>query len=345
MEYTSARTPERVTPKFDRSIIGIPSENDEYTRGLTFFDPFTGVPSVHLTSEGSEDLSESLADVPSRLSNNPGIILSPERTQSSLYPCESPPYEPSRSSNNSSSRKVFTPQSASDFSGGLHPRLTSPKSVISSDSESSNRVSNVLHTSVSACASAGDSEAAHSQLLYRTPVQSRLTESRSETNASPTIYPSISEPIDPLQDMSDPRDTINIDWQDIRNLEKIMSFEHTCRQGMQERAYPHWDRLNAQNNQLIATPHSELAQGSERRMGLAPQAGTHPITAAIRTPKNPRSRSNPMGLSPSTSHPEERERAEEVRMMRRIGSCLPCLVNHEKVSEWRKQVYLSQEYH
>ena len=91
----------------DRGIFGIPNEDDEYTRGLTFiYDPSTGQPSAPSTSEESEDL----------------INTSPHKF--------------SISSDNTGSRIVYTPQSGSDDPTDLHSQVVSPKSVGSSDSGS-----------------------------------------------------------------------------------------------------------------------------------------------------------------------------------------------------------------
>ena len=91
----------------DRTILGIPNEDDEYTRGLIFFyDPSTGQPSAPSTSEESED------------------------------PVNASPYEPSVSSDNTGSRIVYTPQSDSYVPVDLHSQDVSPISVRSSESAS-----------------------------------------------------------------------------------------------------------------------------------------------------------------------------------------------------------------
>ena len=111
----------------DRTILGIPNEDDEYTRGLTFFiDPSTGQPSAPSTSEESED------------------------------PVPVSPYEPSVSSDNTGSRIVYTPQSDSDVPVDLHSQVVSPKSARSSDSGScQGKADRSPLPSVSACAAAG----------------------------------------------------------------------------------------------------------------------------------------------------------------------------------------------
>ena len=115
----------------DRTILGIPDENDEYTRGLIFsFDPSTGQPS---TSEESED------------------------------PIHASTHEPSISSNNTGSTIVYTPQSGSDVPAGSHSHVVSPKSVRSSDSGSSQgKADRPSPPSISGCATFGTSTASAS---------------------------------------------------------------------------------------------------------------------------------------------------------------------------------------
>ena len=59
-------------------------------------------------------------------------------------------------------------------------------------------------------------------------------------------------------------------------------------------------------------------------------------TRMTRTPKSAGTRHDPMGTRVSTKPGMDREKA---KMMRRIGVCLPCLVNHEPVSRLQKQPY------
>ena len=114
----------------DRTILGIPDENDEYTRGLIFsFDPSTGQPSTQSTSEESED---------------PFDVT----------------HEPSISSNHTGSHIVYTPQSGSDFPVGLHSQVVSPKSIGTSDSGScQGKADRPSPPSTSACATFGTSTA------------------------------------------------------------------------------------------------------------------------------------------------------------------------------------------
>lgn len=158
---------ESATLDIDRTIFGIPNENDEFTRGLNFFfDPSTGQPSIHSTSEESEDL------------------------------VETSPYEPSMSSNNTGSHIIYTPQSGSDGPAELHSRVVSPRSVGSSDGGSCHGTTDHPHPpSVSACATFGTSTASASPLSASAMDVDSLSvaESSTQTNMSPAVNLTFSE--------------------------------------------------------------------------------------------------------------------------------------------------------
>lgn len=303
-DHITFRPIDRMSLSFDRSIIGIPAEDDDFTRGLTFFfDPSTGQPSVHSTSEESEDLGET------------------------------PPYEPSLSSNTTSSHKVLTPPSVLDASAGLHPRIVSSRSGGSSDGGSSDRGPHRQQSpSVSARVSAGTSQAASSPILVQTPTYTEG--SPTATPMSPTVDSPIPEPFGPHQDLSDPRAIIDIDRNDVRCLEEIMSLEGQSRPGNSARLSDEMDLGDAETNQSLVPFHSEDLQDSETSDGeVRKKIGISPKGLAIRTSSAPRSRSNPTGLPESTKNGVKKAKSSETtKLMRQLGVCLPCLVNHEKVS-------------
>ena len=168
----------------DRTILGIPNDHDEYNRGLTFFfDPSTGQPSVHSTSEEPED------------------------------PVKNSPYESSMSSNHTGSRIVYTPQSGSDVPAGLHSQVVSPQPARSSDCGSSHGGSchgtadRPQPPSVSACATFGTNTTSAST--------ASTMESFSPTNLSPLDNLLVPE-------YSGSFETMSLDQDDFKYLECIM---------------------------------------------------------------------------------------------------------------------------
>ena len=194
-------SPDGVFSHFDRSILGIPSEDDEFTRGLIFsFDPTTGQPSVASTSQGSEGLGERLSG------------------------------EASRSSHKTSSPKVFTPQSVSDATSSLHPQIASPRSVESFDRGSPRRELHCPHTlSVSACASAGTSSAAASPVSSQTPTHLPAVDSYGATTMLPSVNSFVNEPWGNHGSMLDPRTIIDCNEDDFAKLEDILNQEDPSR--------------------------------------------------------------------------------------------------------------------
>lgn len=237
----------------DRTILGIPNENDEYTRGLTFFyDPSTGQPSAPSTSEESED------------------------------PINASPYEPSVSSDNTGSRIVYTPQSDSDVPVDLDSQVVSP--VRSSDSGScQGKADRTPLPSVSACATAGTTTAPASPTSVVHVDSLPAAGSFTPMNLSLTV------------NLMDPNElgpsNMNLDQDDIEFLKDAM------KKSMEE----------------------EVSQRKGMRM--------------TRTPKSGRTRHDPIGPRGSTkTGTEKAQLIEKTKMMRRLGVCLPCLVNHEPVS-------------
>ena len=233
-------------------------------------------------------------------------------------PVETPLYEPSQSSNNTSSRKVYTPQSASDAPSDLHHCAMS---VESSNGESHDSGADQPRPlSVSARASFDASEIRPSSNSIQMPKGSPTVESPASTMMSPAVDLPIPDRFDPLQGMS-PRSIIDLEPNDIKCLEVIMSSDDQCR--------PIADEQSAD------LPLSNIAQGSQLDYEETPQrTGTHKTKVVMRTPRGSRPRSNPMEPRLSTKDGKDKAKAiDKVKMMRKIGVCLPCLVNHEPVSD------------
>ena len=296
------RPHDRVSFDFDRSIIGIPAENDEFNRGLKFyFDPSTGQPSVHSTSEESEVLGET------------------------------PPYEPSRSSDNTTSCKINTPQSVSDIPGGLQPQAVELTSVEFSDGESSEcGADHPYPPSVSAGASVGAIEAAPSPETLQEATNLLTAGSSTVTAMSPTFGPSVDTPSDPLEDTSGPRGVINIDQNDVGFLERIMRAPLSAQM----------DLVHALFGQSIAPPHPESQSSEAKHLEVPQRTLRHTRTVAVRKPKSPRARLDPMGPRPTNRDTTDKAKTEKAKM-RLIGVCLPCLVNHERVCSFQKDLCLS----
>ena len=245
----------------NRTILGIPADDDEYTRGLIFFDPSIGQSSTLSRSEESED------------------------------PRETPPYEPSQSSNNTSSRKVYTPQSDSDNSAGFIHRALSSQSGGSADGESGLSQAEHPHPpSVSVCATFGTSDAASSPKSFVERDDQPTAENFSATTMSSPVNLWFSGYPGPSEHTSNIRAGFNLEQDDIDYLENMMS---------QDTRY----------------------DSVHQRRG----------SRTTRTPKAAGPRLDPMGLRASTKSRIDRAQIEKVKMMRRIGVCLPCLVNHEPV--------------
>ena len=283
-------------PTLNRRFLGIPAEHDEFSRGLIFFsDPSTGQPSLHSTGQESESRGEN------------------------------PAYQHSQSSNDTSSHIVFTPQSTSDSSDGPHPQVISPRSGRSPESELYNR--DAIHRqwpSVSARASAGTTEVAPSPALSQVPAHMPMTAESSAATMSPDVDMLMPEPFDLLEDMKDPREIILIGPSDVEVLEEMMKSGIASGPGYQAQIFNEMPLASAQINDSMAPHHSEFVQGLEPTSREAGQRmGMNQKELAIRTKRASRSK-NPRGLT--------KDAIEKSKVIRRIGSCLPCLVNHEPVS-------------
>ena len=307
-EYSLLQPPDAVPPMLNRCFIGIPAENDEYTRGLNFFfDPSTGQPSVHSASEESENQ------------------------------IESPAYQHSQSSNNTSSHIVLTPKSTSDSSDEPRPRTMSHGSGRSSESGLYDRDAMSQHCpSVSARASAGTSEAAHSLAAY-SPALSQVLVHMPTMAQSPaaTMSPdtdlSMSNPFDPIEDMKDPRDIIDIGPSDVEYLQAIRISGTPSGIGHQAQMFNPMHLVNAQINGSMVPHHPVSAQVLRATSnGAGQKTDIHQRQMAIRSKRGSRPRNT--GVSNKAA-------MEKSKKMRQLGSCLPCLVNHEPVSTLQRQLF------
>ena len=296
-DFQTLRPLNAVSSDFDRSILGIPAEDDEFTRGLIFsFDPSTGLPSVSSTSQESED------------------------------PVEGSRYEPSRSSNNTSSLNVFTPiftpQSVSDASSGLHPRSAPSQSGGSSDCGSSvHEADDIQSLSVSIKVTAGTSEAACSPKPIQTLTHLPMAGVQPPSTMSPVVHPSSAEHFVIPEDVSDPRMVIDIGPNDIRYLAQIIRREDPSRPGYLAQAL---DPMDLMDDQI--SPQPESAEGSKQGE-IHETIRKHTKAVSKRKKRVTQPKHHPKGRRPS-----DKDANENVKLMRQIGVCLPCLVNHEHVS-------------
>ena len=283
---------------FDRSILGIPAEDDEFSRGLIFsFDPSTGLPSVPSTSEESED------------------------------PDGNHTYELSHPSNNTSSVKIFTPQSVSDASSGLHPRSASAQSVGSSDGGSSvNEADELQSLPISLKVAVGASEAASSTKVTQTPTYLPMIGVQSTSTKSLAVTSSSSDHSGKLESMNDPRVIINIGPNDIEYLEKILRQEDPSRLGIPAQALDPMDLVDDSIGPSTTSLQRELANGSKYGK-IHTSAGSH--TGAGSKGKG---RVSQASHKLKCRRPSDQYDKEHLKLMRQIGVCLPCLVNHEHVS-------------
>ena len=271
---------DRVSSTFDRSILGILNDNDEFNRPLALVtDRPTGQSSVQSMSEDSGAQSE----------------------------C--PAYDPSLSSNNTNSQKVFTPQSVSDASGSLHPRIASSRSGGSSDGGYSDcSVANGHSPSLFTHASAGASQAAPSPISSQTPIELPLAGICTPSAMSLALDEPFFGPFDPFERMTDAQPILELNEDDLRFLKERMDADKSSRVGIPAQLS---DRMNVL---LVQRPRGDS------------------FNLPTRTQRVPRSKAKQRRQQVSSRNAVEKAKAtEHSRLIRQIGSCLPCLVNHEQV--------------
>ena len=300
---------DRMTSNFDRSILGIPNEHDEFSRDLT------------LSTDG-----------------NIGRPSLPAMSEESGAACESPPYDPSQSSNNTSSQIVFTPQSISDTSGGPHLQITPSRSGGSPGAGLSDQGSyGEQSPSLSARASAGAAQAAPSPTPSQTPTHLCLAGVSTPTMTSLSSDERMSDLFGLSEPITASRTPITLNVDDLRYLEEEMA-----RSQVENLARPS-SQMDAQVDQR-APPLSEVTHASEASHGNGPQRRRdNRSNLVIRTRGALRSRpTRTRQQLVERSAVEKAKAIEHARLMREIGSCLPCLVNHEHVSIHRGSSFLHQ---
>ena len=265
----------------ERSLIGIPAE-DEHDRGLTFFfDSWTGQVSQTSASEGSESAAPE---------NSP---RAPPSDHSSGLPL------------------VLTPQSDSDV-------LMKEVSEISlGESEASS----ASGANVIAAPSSSKSATLDSIISQETQSRSRLSEGRTPP-MSPYSDQRSFVPVNPLQGIEDPRDTIVIDSEDIDFL--IQS------QKGQPDEPQHF--IGPLLDPGIVTSHNspkvrELPKSTRPEKKKSRSRSSHSPILVKGHRYDPKTQVGRKERRPLTE--EGRQIARELR---KIGACLRCLYNHEPVS-------------
>lgn len=285
----------------ERTLIGIPpAEPDEHDRGLFFFfDSWTGQPSQTSASEDSEYA------IPEG-----SIKASPSLDSTSLP-------------------QAMTPQSNRDV-----PRMEDPQTRPNGSKTSSSGFGALNTPSASGPASLEAHNAQSSPVLLQTQSGSWTSEGRTLPTFSPSPDRTSSDPVDPLEGIndrvSDPRDTIIINQEDINFL-----------QGLEAQGAQHQPNNSDDSMVPLHDPRQVTRHGS-------PNAKKVPK----KIPKKMNSTKNELHISTYQSSnlvmrqrndrrtqvvkKERRPRTEEERKrdrtLREIGVCLRCLFNHETVS-------------
>ena len=276
----------------ERTLIGIPlAEPDEHDRGLFFFfDSWTGQPSQTSASEESE------------------------------YAVPEDPITASPSNDSTSLLQAMTPQSNFDV-----PRMEGSQTRPYGSKTSSSGF-DVPNTPSASGPESLAHNAQYSPVLLQTPSGSWTTEGRTPPTLSPSPDRTSSDPVDPLEGINNPQDTIIINQDDISFLQEL-------------EAQKGQDRPNNSDDSLVPS-HDP------------PQVTRHGSPNAIKVPKKMNSKKNELHISTSQSSnlvirqrndpktqvvkKERRHLTEEekkrARILRDIGVCLRCLFNHETVS-------------
>ena len=260
----------------ERSLIGIPAE-DEHDRGLTFFfDSWTGQPSQTSASEGSESAAPE---------NSP---RAPPSDHSLRLPL------------------VMTPQSDSD----VLMKEVSQISLSESEPSSASGV-NVIATP-----SSSESATLDSNISQGTQSPSRLSDGRTPP-MSPHADQRSFAPVNPLQGIEDPRETIDINREDIDFLLRLPN----------EPQHFIGPFLDPGTGTSHVPPKVREIPKSMRPEKKEPRRSSHspiPVKGHRYDPKTQVGRKEGRHLT--------EERRQIARELRKIGACLRCLYNHEPVS-------------
>ena len=261
----------------ERSLIGIPAE-DEHDRGLTFFfDSWTGQLSQTSESEGSE----------------------------SAAPENSPRAPPSDHS--SSLPLVLTPQTDSDVL----------MKEVSQISLSEPEVSSVSGVNVMATPSSSESATLDSNISQETQSRSHLSDGRTPP-MSPYADQRNFAPVNPLQGIESPRDTIVIDREDI---DFLLGLPNEPQHFIGPLLDP-GTGISRVSPKVREIPKSTRPEKKESRSRKSPS----PIVVKGHR-YDPKTQVGRKERGPLTE-----ERRQTARELRKIGACLRCLYNHEPVS-------------
>lgn len=302
-DFSTPTTLDGVSSGLDRTILGIPRDDDEYTRGMNaFFNPSSGQPSVHSTSEEYEGLKNT------------------------------PPYEPSHSSNSSGSYHMLTPESVCETSVGIHPRAVPLRFVESFQGQQCDDDAHRSNLSfASARATAGTNITTRSPVTVHTPTHMSMEGFCSANAMLPAVDSLVFRFANPPEDMNDPQSIIRIDSNDIMNLEEIMSHDLSFQV---DTVVPESDLLDAvddQTSQSTAPPQSDTIQGSKRKHEEVDRKVERRKRPAAKLPHCiPRLQHDTTEAQGTFG--DATDKAARTKLMRKLGVCLPCLVNHEPVS-------------
>ena len=267
-----------------RSLIGIPSE-DEHDRGLTFFfDSWTGQISQTSASEGSESAAPE---------NSPRAP--PSDHGSSLPLVMTPQSDPNVLMREVSEISLSEPEASSASGGNI---IATP----SSSSESANLDSNIS--------------------------QGTQSRSRSSDGRTPPMSPYANQrsfvPVNPLQGIENPRDTIVINKEDIDFLLHIQEGQGQPDEPQHSVGPLHDPKIGSSHFSLEVreTPKSTRPRKKESR-----SRSSHSAVLVKGHRYDPKTQVGRKERRPLTE--EGRRTARELR---KIGACLRCLYNHEPVS-------------
>lgn len=154
--------------------------------------------------------------------------------------------------------------------------------------------------------------------------------------------PPIPQSFSPLEDMTDPQTIIDIGPNDVRFLRGLISLEGPPQMSntadlmdvSMDPADDPLDLMDDQTSQSVAPSLSESAQHSETKYGgLNQKTKQDTREGKRRAPKASRRKRGPMGQQATGKYAIEKPKSkEQTKLMRKLGACLPCLVNHEPVS-------------
>lgn len=239
------RSLDGATQMADRAFIGIPAEDDEYTRALFFpIDPSPGERSMPFSSQESDQFDEANS------------------------------YDASESGTGDVACPVFTPPSSSDA-----PVRSQPQIMLNGSRNSSTRGAGSLQTpSASGSASLGPSQGMGSPILIQTQPQIPKSKSWTPEILSPSPEATASGHPILLEGMSDPRETFMLEQGDIDFL-----LQGIQNQSQSESSPPVLSPSHLLDNTLHLSALGSSLPVANTWVTEAPVAG-HTRLAPIRTP-------------------------------------------------------------